>query len=402
MGQDRWNIAAFRCNADVIVPPERVEGADWATARMNLARRGAEILVQRARRSPDTAAPNKSGKGPKRAREDDTPAAASGETCASTSTAKKAKQEEDPDTVAARLAAASAALELEDACKFQQLWLEGGTRESRAMTPTIVKMSNYLKALNFQLSALAKLELQFDGQLCELSAEEFSHAGFAEELSFDDLPVTIREHLDTTAGRLEKVQAAAADLARGFTTQCRYFWCKNDRPGCKWSMIEQIQHRRGADAGNNSMDDSIVPIGWWNDQVVSGHSYGQPCSVAPLQQGRQSDQQHLPQLRAAATDRSGRFCRIQNCRGVGNNGGQGGRRGRCCGRPGGRNNGRGGGRGGGLPVPLLGRSDSVCQSKPQRPPKAEPLGYQVPQQELPEQPRDGRRVKYIYWGAPTP
>ena len=58
---------------------------------------------------------------------------------------------EEPDIVAARLAAASAALELEDARKFQQLCLEGGTSESRVLTPMLMKMSNCLKALNFQL-----------------------------------------------------------------------------------------------------------------------------------------------------------------------------------------------------------------------------------------------------------
>ena len=91
---------------------------------MNLAKRGAELLIQRAKGSLDTAAPSQSGKEPKRAREDSAPAAASREPSASTSTDKEAK-EEDPDTVAARLAAALTALELEDALKFQQLWLEG-------------------------------------------------------------------------------------------------------------------------------------------------------------------------------------------------------------------------------------------------------------------------------------
>ena len=45
--------------------------------------------------SQDTAAPSQSGKEPKRAREDATPAAAFGEPSASTSATKKAKQEED-------------------------------------------------------------------------------------------------------------------------------------------------------------------------------------------------------------------------------------------------------------------------------------------------------------------
>ena len=51
--------------------------------------------------------------------------------------------------MAARLAAASAAPELEDARKFQQLWREGGTSESRVMTPMLMKMSYSLKAINF-------------------------------------------------------------------------------------------------------------------------------------------------------------------------------------------------------------------------------------------------------------
>ena len=110
---------------------------------------------------------------------------------------------------------------------------------------------------------------QFDGQLCELSCEQFADAGFVEELSFDELPATVREHLDATAVRLEKVRAAAADLTRGFTTQCRFFWCANHRPGCDWRTIEQIQHRRGADAWNGAMDDSVVPIESWNDQIAA-------------------------------------------------------------------------------------------------------------------------------------
>ena len=114
--------------------------------------------------------------------------------------------------MAARLAAAMAALKLEDARKFRQLWLEGGMSESLGMTPMLKKMRHYLTVLKFQLSALAKLELRFDGQLCERSAEEFADAGFAEELSFDGLPAMVREHLDSTAVRFEKVPAAAADL----------------------------------------------------------------------------------------------------------------------------------------------------------------------------------------------
>ena len=148
-GPDRWNIAEFRRNADVIVPPEHAEDAAWATAKINLAKRGAKLLAERAKGSQVTAAQSQSGKGPKRAREDVTPAAASA--------AKKAKQVVDPDAVAARLA--SAALELEDARKFQQLWLEGVTSESRVMKPMLMKISNSLKTFNFQLSALAKLVL---------------------------------------------------------------------------------------------------------------------------------------------------------------------------------------------------------------------------------------------------
>ena len=48
--------------------------------------------------------------------------------------------------------------------------------ESWVMTPMLMKMSNSLNALNFLLSALAKLVLQFDGKLCVLSSEEFSVA----------------------------------------------------------------------------------------------------------------------------------------------------------------------------------------------------------------------------------
>ena len=40
--------------------------ADWATAKMNLAKRGAEFLVQRDKGSQDTAAQSQSGKEPKR------------------------------------------------------------------------------------------------------------------------------------------------------------------------------------------------------------------------------------------------------------------------------------------------------------------------------------------------
>ena len=56
--------------------------------------------------------------------------------------------------MAPRLAVASAALEIEDARKFQHLWLEGGTSEGRVMTPMLIKMSNSLKALNYQLIGL--------------------------------------------------------------------------------------------------------------------------------------------------------------------------------------------------------------------------------------------------------
>ena len=124
-GPDWWNIAEFRRNADVIVPPEQAEDAAWGTAKMKIARRGAELLVQRAKGSQGKAAPSQSGKEPKRPREDVTPAAASEEPPAFTSAAKKAKQEKDPDALAAWLAAASAALELEDARKFQQQRLDG-------------------------------------------------------------------------------------------------------------------------------------------------------------------------------------------------------------------------------------------------------------------------------------
>ena len=149
--------------------------------------------------SQDTASLSQSGKEPKLAREDATPAAASGELSASTFAAKKAKKEEDLDNVAALLAAASAFLEFEDARKFHQLWRNGGTSESLVMTSMLMKMSNSHSILNFQLSILAKLVLQFEGQLCELSAKKFAVARFAKELSFDKLPTAVQEHLDSTA-----------------------------------------------------------------------------------------------------------------------------------------------------------------------------------------------------------
>ena len=40
-GPDRWNVAASRRNADVIVPPEHAEDAGWAGAKMNLVLWGA-------------------------------------------------------------------------------------------------------------------------------------------------------------------------------------------------------------------------------------------------------------------------------------------------------------------------------------------------------------------------
>ena len=106
------------------------------------------------------------------------------------------------------------------------------------MAPMLTKMSNSLKELNFRFWALAKLVLEFDGQLCELSAEEFTVAGFTEELSFDELPAAVQEHLDSTAVRLEKVLAAAAD-----TIECSFFWRVIHRPGCNWSTIGQIQQQ---------------------------------------------------------------------------------------------------------------------------------------------------------------
>ena len=149
--------------------------------------------------------------------------------------------------------------------------------------------------------------LQFDGQFCDLSAEEFADAGLAEELGFDELTPTVREHIDSTAGWLEKVRVlptccTAADLTRGFTMQCRYFWCANHRPCCNWSTIEQIQHRRGPDAWNNLMDDSIVPIESWNNQVVA---------AMPVVDLNQQPPCICPHLRATAGDRSGRFNHTQ-------------------------------------------------------------------------------------------
>ena len=73
-----------------------------------------------------------------------------------------------------------------------------------SVTPMLVEMSNTLKTLNFRLSALAKHVLQFDGQLCELSAEEFTNAWFAEELNFYELPATVREHLYSTTVLFKK------------------------------------------------------------------------------------------------------------------------------------------------------------------------------------------------------
>ena len=60
-GPDRWNVAASRRNADVIVPPEHAEDAGWATANLNLAKRGATLLVQSAKGSQNTAAPSRPG-----------------------------------------------------------------------------------------------------------------------------------------------------------------------------------------------------------------------------------------------------------------------------------------------------------------------------------------------------
>ena len=49
--------------------------------------------------------------------------------------------------------------------------------------------------------------LQFDGQLCQLFAEEFAVARFAKELSFDKLAAAVQDRLASTAVRLEKVLA---------------------------------------------------------------------------------------------------------------------------------------------------------------------------------------------------
>ena len=45
------------------------------------------------------------------------------------------------------------------------------------MTPLLIKMSNSLKVLNFQILGLAKLVLQFNGKLCKLSAEGWGRTG---------------------------------------------------------------------------------------------------------------------------------------------------------------------------------------------------------------------------------
>ena len=329
------------------VSQEQFDDEEWQLKKLALAKRGAAAMIAavqpRAAKTAASPADNES----KRAREEDGQSTSPGSSTGAPPPGKKPKVEVDPDVEEARLRAASSAMELEESRKFQQLWLESGTSESRVMTPLLMKMSNALKALNYQLTAVAKHVLQFDGQLCELSCEQFADAGFVEELSFDELPATVREHLDATAVRLEKVRAAAADLTRGFTTQCRFFWCANHRPGCDWRTIEQIQHRRGADAWNGAMDDSVVPIESWNDQIAAAMldlNQHAPCNKDGKAVGS-----ICPFLRAAAADRGGRFGRDQNGRGGGNGGGrQGGRRGRGGGggRQGGRNYGRGGGRGG--------------------------------------------------------
>ena len=68
---------AFKRSVNVIVPPQHTEGTARVTAEINFAKRVAELLVQRAKGSQDTAAPRQSGKEPKRAREDFNPAAES-------------------------------------------------------------------------------------------------------------------------------------------------------------------------------------------------------------------------------------------------------------------------------------------------------------------------------------
>ena len=75
------------------------------------------------------------------------------------------------------------------------------------VTPMLMKMSNSLKELNFQLSALAKLVLQFQVHRTALRAfcRRVRRSRFAEEPSFDELPVKVRDHLDSAAVLLEKV-----------------------------------------------------------------------------------------------------------------------------------------------------------------------------------------------------
>ena len=166
------------------------------------------------------------------------------------------------------LHAASSALEIEELRKFQQLWLESSTSESRIMTPLLMKMSNALKALNFQLSALAKLVLQFDGQL---SYEEFADAGFAEELSLNELPPTVRDHLDAAVVGSRKyalLQRTSREVSRRRASLAGAPPCANHRPGCDWCTSSKSSTARARIRGT-AMDNFIVPIESWNDQVTA-------------------------------------------------------------------------------------------------------------------------------------
>ena len=75
-----------------------------------------------ARQATTTA--SSAGKDPKMAREEDEQSTSPGSSTGAQPSGKKPKAEVDPDAEAARLRAASSAMELEESHKFQQLWLE--------------------------------------------------------------------------------------------------------------------------------------------------------------------------------------------------------------------------------------------------------------------------------------
>ena len=88
-GPNARNIMAFMRNANVLVPPEHADDTARTTAKVNLAWRGAERMLQRAHGSQDTTAPFQLGKDPTRAREDVIPAVSSEEPPVPTFAAKK-------------------------------------------------------------------------------------------------------------------------------------------------------------------------------------------------------------------------------------------------------------------------------------------------------------------------